>query len=173
MRCRWMRAIGTCPRPVRARECGWTKCRWRYLILSGAPAPMPRRTAWTMAPSAMCTPSAPAHYRLCWLMASAERQAARANLDGIPFHQAIASDAHPIDESAGGRAAVFDLITIIGEPANSRVQAANGQILQEDIALAAAPDRGFGLIEIIAADGAARAREIQLSDRAGVWIGLL
>src|SRR5579883_1827505 len=173
MRCRWMHAIGICPRPARARGCAWTKCRRRYSTLSGARAPMPRRSAWTAVPSVMSTPSAPAHSRLCWLMAPPERQAARANLNGIPFHQAIASDAHPVNEGTGGRAVIFDLITIIGEPADRRVQTADGQVLQKDIAFAAAPDRGFGLIEFIAADGAAHACKIQLSDRAGIWIGLL
>jgi len=64
----------------------------------------------------------------------------RTDLHHVTNIQAGAGNCLPIHQCTRGRAVVFQLVSSIGQLVNSRVQATDSQVFQEDVAFTAAPN---------------------------------
>ena len=69
-----------------------------------------------------------------------ENELADANLHDVSFDQAVARHAHAVDEGAGCGTVILYLVSSIRQVMYSGVEAADGKVFQEDVAVPTAPD---------------------------------
>ncbi len=105
-------------------------------------------------------------------MLEAKNESRRADLNDIVWFEEAARDRLPIDECSHRRLVIFKFVAAIRQLAYSRVQAADGQIFEENRAVAAAPNGNERLNFDVAAN-AAQVRKVEPGNGAGICITLL